>query len=116
MGEQRLLFEAGGGVAARTSARARRTDSESAHAAAAGVEDKRIAPDQRSVVLRLVERYPGKTSAELAGRCATLNRHQVARRLPELAETGAIRRGRQRTCRTCGRRSVTWWPREGEVK
>lgn len=95
---------------ARPRARARRTDPASARASADLVESRGIAPAQRGQVLSLVQRYPGKTSAELAARVQGMDRWQVARRLPELDRAGVIMRGEQRICRVCQRRGITWWP------
>ncbi len=64
-------------------------------------------------VERLAEQYwrfslmrptPGLTSGELAARHG-LDRHMVARRLPEAARVGLITR------REIGAQEVTWWPR-----
>jgi len=98
---------------ARPRARARRTDPASARASADLVESRGIAPAQRGLVLALVQHYPGKTSAELAARSQGLDRWQVARRLPELAEAAVVCRGAQRICRVCQRKSITWWPVAG---
>jgi len=106
------LFGEDVSCADRPRARARRTDPDSAHAAARLVESRGLASSQRALVLDLVRRYPGKTSAELAARSSDLDRWQIARRLPELAEAGAIIRGEERTCRCCQRRSLTWWLRK----
>lgn len=64
------------------------------------------AATQRGVILEAVRSHPGCTSAELA----QLTRHAVARRLPELAQQGLVRRGESRICRANGTKAVTWWP------
>lgn len=66
---------------------------------------------QQQAVLQLVRQNNGSTSAEL-GAVADLGpkaRWIVARRLPELARAGEIRRGEARVCRVNGTRAVTWW-------
>lgn len=46
---------------------------------------------QRLIAFELVKLFPGRTSKELA-ELGTLDRYQLARRLPELAEMGKVRR------------------------
>lgn len=48
-----------------------------------------------------------QTSAELTRGCA-LDRHQVARRLPEMERENLVERDGYRLCRVTGRRSVIW--------
>lgn len=55
-------------------------------------------------VVEAVRTTPGLTSGELAARHG-LDRHMVARRLPEAARVGLITR------REIGAQEVTWWPR-----
>ncbi len=66
-----------------------------------------------SRVLALVRSQPGSTSVELytsqmveAGR---LDRHEISRRLADLATAGLVRQGTARTCRIAGRAMMTWW-------
>ena len=47
------------------------------------------------------------TSAELAIRTG-LDRHLVARRLPDLAEDGLVERCAARNCSVTGRKAITW--------
>lgn len=98
------LFSAAGG--------ARRSDPDSSHQAADAAERSGLARQQREQVLALVRAYPGRTSAELAALSPNLNRYQVARRLPELAERGLVRRGPPRTCCATGSACITWIPEE----
>lgn len=91
---------------------------------------------QQRIVQTLVELWPESTSAELgaiakehsrlvaeriyqrdpsereAQRCR-LDRWQIARRLPERATAGAVKRGESRQCRINGRQSITWMPTDG---
>ena len=59
-------------------------------------------------VLGLVKRHTGFTSAELA-KISTLDRHMVARRLPDLEHAGYIEKGDTRQCGISHLQAVTWW-------
>ena len=93
---------------------ARNTDPSTSHAAAehVTVSGKRAA--QQAITAKAVEQYPGLTSLELSRR-ARVDRYMLARRLPEVEETGQVRRGQERRCSVSGRLALTWWPR-GEVE
>jgi len=90
-------------------AKARKSDPVTSALAAERVEANGTAEDQRSRVLRFVQEHPGSTSAEIA-KGLEMNRHQPARRLPELAKTEQIERGERRPCLVAGTLAVTWWP------
>ena len=64
---------------------------------------------QCEAVLFWLRKHPGLTSAELAKE-SKLDRHLVARRLPNLLEQGAARKGTPRMCGVGVGRAVTWWP------
>ncbi|WP_267086454.1 winged helix-turn-helix domain-containing protein [Xanthomonas sacchari] len=64
---------------------------------------------QQGIAAEAVKANPGHTSAELARYC-TLDRYQLARRLPELEEAGRVRRGNSRKCLATGHGATTWWP------
>jgi hypothetical protein len=64
---------------------------------------------QMLLVLLALRKWPGKTSAELA-ELAGLDRHAVARRLPNLAERNLAERGPERMCSICRCPCVTWRP------
>jgi hypothetical protein len=70
-------------------------------------------------VLEAVRAWPGLTSAELAP-LAGLERHEAARRLPEVEARGWIRRGemKMQVVEGGGRRAVgvTWWPVEESLE
>jgi hypothetical protein len=53
-------------------------------------------------ILELVKQFPGRTSKEL-GSFGRLDRHRVARRLPELESAKLVRR-------TDADRESRWWP------
>jgi hypothetical protein len=94
-------------VEARTLARA--SDPASSHAAAAEVVASGAAAAQRARVLRALVAEPGLTSDEIAA-ATGMERHQPARRCPELETLGLIRRGEIRPSRLTGRGGVTWYP------
>ena len=90
--------------------KARRTDPVTSHEAAEHAEQTGIIAGQQKIVLDLVRRHPGNTSAELAWSddAQGLDRYAIARRLPELVRLGKVRRGEARVCSESGRRAVTW--------
>jgi hypothetical protein len=101
--------------------RARRSDPVTSHLAAERIKASGKLGEQQRVVLDLVRRYPGCTSAELAAHHAIccgdlagtdrwrIYRPMIARRLSELAGPH-IRRGKPRVCRINGTPAGTWHP------
>ena len=61
---------------------------------------------QQRVVLRLVRKYPDRTSRELAA-LGNVDRYMVGRRLSEL-EPVYVRRGEKRRCAVNQGNAVTW--------
>ena len=57
---------------------------------------------QRLIALDLVKQFPGRSSKELA-RLGTLDRYQLARRLPELVELGYVK------VTQTGKEDQKWW-------
>lgn len=100
-----------GTAGAPTFPRARREDSRSSHEAAAEVERSGRAAHQAAQVLAAVRLWPLSTSHELA-EAARMDRYALARRLPELAATGAVRRieptEHTEPCRVSGKRVCRW--------
>lgn len=89
-------------------ARARKTDPETSHEAANRVEASGGAGAHRALILDFLRDLGGAwTSAEIA-RYVDLDRHQVARRLPELREKGLVVNDRQRTCSVNKTKAVEW--------
>lgn len=88
---------------------ARATDPHTSHLAAAEIVASGARAEQQRQVLTAVRAMPGSTSAELA-QAFELDRYTVARRLPEIERSGAIRRGDARRCDANGRTALTWWP------
>lgn len=91
---------------------ARNTDPRSSHLAAAEVTVTGRRHDHQQIVTAAVHAHPGLTSAELT-KYTGLERHEVARRLPDAAVAGKVVRGAERRCANSGRIAVTWWPIDG---
>jgi hypothetical protein len=97
--------------------RARNTDPESSHVAAAKIKSSGALSRQQQIALEMVTRFPGHTSAELAdiyakehGQYFSEWRIRFARRLPELAGV-QVRKGGSRMCRKQRSLAITWWPK-----
>jgi hypothetical protein len=86
----------------------RRNDPVTSHEAEAEVTRSGARGNQQRLVRSLVQRFPGRTSRELA-RCAGIDRYMVARRLPEV-EPVHVKKGEARRCEVGGRSASTWWP------
>jgi hypothetical protein len=67
------------------------------------------ASQQQDTTVSVVTAQPGMTSHELARHC-TLDRYQLARRLPEVEGAGRVIRGEARKCSITGHKAATWWP------
>lgn len=85
----------------------RTTDPLSSHLAAEELQSSGRRETQCRLVLEWVERFPDRTSAELA-RWGDLDRYMVARRLPDLERQGLVKKSGMRPCQTNGRQAVTW--------
>lgn len=100
--------------------RARSTDPETSHRAAARIKASGALGRQQALVRDWVARYPGHTSAELAREMArerdddprlwATYRPMLGRRLPEL-EPVHVRKGAPRCCEVTGELCIAWWPR-----
>ncbi|WP_447902677.1 winged helix-turn-helix domain-containing protein [Stenotrophomonas pavanii] len=84
------------------------TELSTSHEAARYVVQSGLQGDQQAAAASAVKRHPGLTSLELAQE-TSLCRYVLARRLPELAETGRVWRG-PKPCSVSGRSACTWWP------
>ena len=71
--------------------RSRRTDPKSSRRAESELRRSGTLRGQALIALELVKANPGRSSKELA-KLGTLDRYQLARRLPELLEMGKVRR------------------------
>lgn len=87
----------------------RATDPSTSHAAAEQHVKSGKADSNRKKVLAGIEISPGQTSDELADALG-MDRHEVARRLPELEHQGMVRKGDKRKSWLTGNECVTWWP------
>ncbi len=88
---------------------ARTADPDTSHEAAREcIASGRLGRHMR-LALSAIVKHQGCTSAELVEWCE-LNRHEVARRLPDLEKRGLVRQGESRACWVTKRQSVTWWP------
>ena len=85
-----------------TTPRARRSDPLSSHAAADKMERSGKLNRQCDQVLEAVREHPGSTSRELHA-LTGLDRHMVARRLPDLEKRGLVGRT------VVGSKAVRWW-------
>jgi len=72
------------------------------------VTDSGARARQAEKVLRLVEQNDGYTSAELAV-MGGVDRHMVARRLPDLQHNNLVKKGGRRRCNIGNRQATTWW-------
>jgi hypothetical protein len=69
---------------------------------------------QMKLVYLGVQRWPGRTSAEL-GRLIGIDRHAAARRLPGLERKRFVRKGPARFCTVCRSACVTWYSIESKT-
>lgn len=87
---------------------ARNSDPVTSHIAAEDITASGLRNSQKAEVLRwLKDSREAPTSAELAHRSG-LDRHMVARRLPDLERDGLVRKGASRDCGVSNRPAVTW--------
>jgi len=86
----------------------RSTDPVTSFMAADNIERSGRADRRRKEVLHELMLVPGLTSAEVA-RNLRLDRHDPARRLPELEKAGLVRKGPRRQCSACRNSCVTWY-------
>jgi len=83
-------------------AASRKHDPLSSKRAAREIQRSGALKGQRLIALRLVEQYPGRSSKELA-QLGSLDRYQLARRLPELAKMNHLRVTQE------GSEDQRWW-------
>lgn len=91
-------------VAAEVRKMARHEDPESSYVAAEGLVRRGALGGLQQDALECVKRWPGNTSKNLA-ELARVDRHALAKRLPELESKGWIRREER------GREELRWWPK-----
>lgn len=88
---------------------ARATDSSGSHEAADRIVRSGVQAQQKLQSEAAVKRHPGMTSMQLA-RATGMDRHMLARRLPELAREGRVHRGAKALCPISNITVCTWWP------
>lgn len=89
-------------------AKSRRTDPDTSFEAAAKIEKSGKAESHRTLCFEALLKQDGMTSAEVAV-MADLERHEAARRLPELRDEGKVRNGEKRKCSATGSMALTWY-------
>ena len=89
-------------------AKARRTDPSTSHDAARKVERSGKARDNQTKCFEALLKQDGMTSAEVAV-MADLERHEAARRLPELRDANQVKNGDKRRCSITNNMALTWW-------
>jgi hypothetical protein len=85
---------------------ARRTDPITSHLAAN--DSKENNEKQRIEMLEFLQTNSGLTSHELGKKSPVYDRYQFARRLPEMAKAGTVRRSDHKRC-VSGRLAMTWF-------
>lgn len=108
----RDLFSDLPAVAPPIEARAALADPVTSHEAADRMTRSGRARANAAAVLALMRENPGLTSRELSELPACppgIDRHECARRCPDLERAGAARKGPARLCRSSGTRAVTWF-------
>lgn len=88
----------------------RTTDHGTSKAAEKHVNETGHRLTQAESVLELVRKHPGKTAVELT-EWIDLDRYQVQRRLSDLSQSGALRKGKARKCSIKLTAATTWWPK-----
>jgi hypothetical protein len=94
-------------------ARAATADPSTSHEAADRMNRSGTARRNAAAVLVLVKAHPWLTSRELSELpdCPpTIDRVEMARRLPDLERAGKVKQGPKRTCKAAGSKAVTWYP------
>lgn len=87
----------------------RKTDPVTSQLAGQDIVESGACGRQQAFWLDLVQKYPGRTSRELAF-MAQVDRYQGSRRLPELERDKKVKRGADKVCTQGGKLSATWWP------
>lgn len=90
----------------------RNTDPVTSALAAEHINKAGLRGTQQRRAAAAVRVYPGHTSAELAYYTG-IDRHQLAKRLPECEMAGAVRRGDKRQCSVSHLMAIVWNVGEG---
>jgi len=109
--QQGILFDSAQSAGSRVPDRAplaATTDPISSHLAAAELTNSgRRASQKAAIASWMCGQSRALTSMEIA-HAAGLDRHLVARRLPDLERDGLVERGAMRECTVSGRPAITW--------
>ena len=109
MNEQRLLFGVPGDAAqGEPKPLSHRGDPRTSREAAEQLRKSGGLHTQRQAVLEALRQCNGATHAEL-GAFMGLHWLTPARRLPEFARAGLVKKGEARICTVKGSRCTTWW-------
>ena len=108
--ENQLPLFASGARRAETPA-ARATDPITSHIADQRHKRSGDQAFQRALAVATVNAYPGRTSFELAMKSGH-DRHMLARRLPECARQGLVKKGVIVECTITRHKAISWWPAE----
>lgn len=91
---------------------ARANDPDTSHLAETHINRSGLRGRQQRQAAAAVRCYPGRTSAELA-EITGIDRHRLAKRLPECETAGAVRRGDKRQCSVSHLMAIVWYVGEG---
>lgn len=89
--------------------RARNTDPDTSHQAAAMMRDTGTAKKHGQIVYEQIIAGPGRTAGELAAFCP-FDSAEVTRRIADLRESGLVESRDSRKCSVKGRKMQTHWP------
>lgn len=90
----------------------RAADPETSYLAERHINSSGLRGHQQRQAAAAVRCYPGRTSAELA-EMTGIDRHRLAKRLPEAETAGAVRRGDKRQCSVSHLMAIVWNVGEG---
>jgi len=96
-------------------ANSRNADPVTSKEGAEATEESGNAATWRKRCLDAVRQRPGQTAGEYAA-WFEVERTVFSRRLPELRELQLVRNGEPKPCEITGKRGLTWWPHNGELK
>ena len=102
-----------------TTRMARKSDPTTSHVAAEEHVERGKLGERQQQVLKLIRRFPGRTTGELGRNMYALYGSNLGirscaetphKRAPELEAKGLVRRGAARKCKDSGYTAATWYP------
>lgn len=108
--QQQTTFLDGQDLTTPVVARARKSDPETSHQAAAEVEATGAASAHRSIIVAYLKQHPGETNAEIA-EGSGLDYCQIHKRMAELERMNLVIRGQQKKCPIHQRQMLCWFPK-----